>query len=148
MAAKWLKKLGNTLQNVAPTLAGGIGVAVGGPVGGIVGPVLANLMRKVTGAPADDTDYEAMAERIMGSPELTLEMERLAIEREKMHFDLEASPPTRQSSRSSMRRCGQRPGRTTSGRSGGAPTGVSCLALHGGSLPFPWQCSSGVSPSA
>ena len=32
-----------------------------------------------------------MAERIMGSPELTLEMERLAIEREKMHFDLEAS---------------------------------------------------------
>lgn len=98
MAAKWLKKLGESLKSSAPMIVGGLGTAagtaVGGPLGAMVGPVLANIMRKVTGAPVEDTDFEAMAEQIMGSPELQLELEKLAIERERMYYELEVAKLT------------------------------------------------------
>jgi hypothetical protein len=88
MAAKWLKKLLEGLKQVAPNIVGGaVGIAAGPLLGGVVGPVVANLMRKVTGQPAEDEDYEAMAATIMGSPELQLEIEKLAIERERIELE-------------------------------------------------------------
>jgi hypothetical protein len=93
MAAKWLVKLLDNLKQVAPGLIGGaVGTAatsIAGPLGPVVGGVVANLMRKVTGAAADDVDYEEMAEEIMTSPELRLELEKLAIEREKIELERE-----------------------------------------------------------
>lgn len=93
MAAKWLEKLLGSLKQVAPTLVGGIAgtaaTAVAGPLGPVVGGVVGNLMRKVVGADPEDTDFEAMAEQIMGSPELRLELEKLAIERERIELQRE-----------------------------------------------------------
>ena len=87
MAAKWLNKLLDGLKRVAPTIVGGAAGMAAGPLGPVVGSVVANLMRKVTGAPTEDDDYEAMAAQIMGSPELQIKMEALAIERERIELD-------------------------------------------------------------
>ena len=87
MAAKWLNKLLGTLKQIAPTIVGGAAGMVAGPLGPVVGGVVANLMRKVTGQPASDEDFEAMAQTIMGSPELQIEIERLAIERERIELE-------------------------------------------------------------
>ncbi|RKX64805.1 MAG: hypothetical protein DRP42_05830, partial [Tenericutes bacterium] len=98
MAAKWLKQLLNGLKKVAPTIVSGVVAGASGPLAGITGPIVANLMRKVTGAPVDDMDLEGMAKTIMGSPELQLQLETLAIQRERIELeklkaenDLEAS---------------------------------------------------------
>ena len=87
MAKGFLKKLLDGLKQVAPTLLGSAAGMVAGPLGPVVGGVVANLMRKVTGAPTEDTDYEAMAAQILGSPELQLKMEALAIERERIDLE-------------------------------------------------------------
>ena len=87
MAAKWLKKLLGGLKKVAPTLIGGVVAGASGPLAGITGPIVANLMRKVTGAPAEDMDLEGMAQKILGSPELQLGLEQLAIERERIELE-------------------------------------------------------------
>jgi hypothetical protein len=87
MAAKWLNKLLNGLKQVAPTIVGGVVGTVAGPLGPVVGGVVANLMRKVTGQPAQDEDYESMAQTIMGSPELQLRVRGLAIEQERIELE-------------------------------------------------------------
>jgi len=93
MPPKWLSKLLDSLKQVAPTLVGGIAgtaaTSIAAPLGPVVGSVVGNLMRKVVGADPEDTDFEAMAEQIMGSPELRLKLEELAIERERVELERE-----------------------------------------------------------
>ena len=75
----FFKKLLATLRGVAPTLVATAGTAVGGPA---AGGILGRLMLEVTGK-GEDADLDAVAEQILGSPELRIRLEELAIEREK-----------------------------------------------------------------
>lgn len=80
------KDLVETLKGIAPTLAAAAGTAAAGPAGGAV---LATLARLVTGKQGDNIDLDEVATQILGTPELRVKLEELAIEREKQLLDLE-----------------------------------------------------------
>lgn len=82
---RFFKKLLDTLKGVAPTLVAAAGTAVGGPA---AGGILATLMREITGK-GEDADLDAVAEQILGSPELRIRLEELAIQREKNEQEAE-----------------------------------------------------------
>ena len=79
---KWKKLLGH-LKGIVPALVGVAGTAVGGPA---AGGVLATIARSITGAGEDD-DLDDVASRIFGDPAAMVEMEKLAVERQKNEDD-------------------------------------------------------------
>ena len=79
----FFKKLLAGLKGVAPTLVAAAGTAIGGPA---AGGILAAIMREITGS-GEDADLDSIAEQILGSPELRIRLEELAIQREKQEAD-------------------------------------------------------------
>lgn len=76
---KWLKKVGEFLKDVAPSVIEVAGNAVGGGV-------LGTLVREVVDGD-ENTDLDSAVEKIFGSPELRVKLEELAIRREKQMQD-------------------------------------------------------------
>ena len=75
---KWKKLLGH-LKGVVPGLVGIAGTAIGGPA---AGGVLATIARQITGS-AEDLDLDDVASKLFADPASMIEMEKLAIERER-----------------------------------------------------------------
>jgi hypothetical protein len=85
MAAKWWKDLVEHLKQFAPTLLGAAGTVAGGPV---AGAALAAVARAIAGK-GEDADLDDVASAILGSPELRVKMEEIALQRELAHLDIE-----------------------------------------------------------
>jgi len=81
----FFKKLLGTLKNIAPTVVAAAGTAVGGPA---AGGILGSIMRQITNT-GEDVDLDVIAEQILGSPEMRVKLEELAIVREKQEIDAE-----------------------------------------------------------
>ncbi len=77
------KKLLKHLKNVAPMLVGVAGTAIGGPA---AGGALANIARSITGK-GEGVSLDDVASSLFGDPVMMLEMEKLAVEREKNEQD-------------------------------------------------------------
>ena len=86
----WAKLVGH-LKKFAPAIlegaAGVAGTAAGGPA---LGAVFAAAARKIAGKGAD-ADLDEVAATIFGTPELQIELERIALEREKAYLNAEAA---------------------------------------------------------
>lgn len=77
-----LKKLAPGLAKAAPDVLSTAGTIIGGPAG-IALEALARMVAKA----GPDEDLDTVAETIMANPQLMVEMEKLAMEREKMVLD-------------------------------------------------------------
>jgi hypothetical protein len=83
-SGKWKKLLG-FLKKVAPAVVGVAGTAVAGPG---AGGALATIARSLVGG-SEDLDLDDVASKIFADPATMVEMERLAIQRERNEQDAE-----------------------------------------------------------
>lgn len=77
-----LKKIAPGLTKIAPDVLSTAGTIVGGPVG-IGLEAMARMVAKL----GPDEDLDAVADVIMANPQLMVQMEELALQREKMILD-------------------------------------------------------------